>query len=97
MTIRSPKTAFPLLATLAALALLLVCGGASVHQVLLGLLLVAAVALTVAALPIVGFALLLRIIRGPLDAQPEIRLVPRVARGAGDFGAGSLERRPAAV
>jgi hypothetical protein len=91
----TPKTTLSVLAPLAALILLVACGGPSVHEVLVGLLLLATVALVVAAFPLVGFALLLRIIRSPLDAHPEIRFVPRAERG--DLGAGGLERRPAAV
>ena len=90
------KRCLPLFATFATVTALVVCGGPTTREILLGVSLVATLGLIVAALPMVAFALLLRVIRTPpLDTPPEIRLVPRGEPT--EVGAGALERHRATI
>jgi hypothetical protein len=95
MKSRWPEKTVLLLTALASAGTTLALGGGPfVREALLWSLLVSALGLVLAAIPILAFALLLRVIGSPL-AVPEVRLV--ATRESSEVSAGMLEGRPAAI
>ena len=86
------KTALILTVTAAA-ATFAFCGGSPAREILFGVVLAAVAGLAVAVVPIVALALLVRRLRGSLDAHPEVHLAPRGQLEGDRLPA--LERHPA--
>jgi hypothetical protein len=95
MKSRPPEKTVLLLTALAAATALALGGGPLVREVLLCSVLAIGLGLVVAVIPLIALALLLRVIRTPLDAVPEIPLAAK----SEDSGArpGRLESRPVAI